>query len=80
MAYKYTFTIDTNNQKLVIDAFAMNHINNIPTRFQIFVNGNMEGFMYYKDGWQIDRYSFSKNLLDEAQVQEVGDYLQLLYE
>jgi hypothetical protein len=80
MAYKYTFTIDTNNQKLVIDAFAMNHIKNIPTRFQIFVNGYLEGFMYYKDGWQIDRYSFSKNLLGQSQVQEVGDYLQLLYE
>lgn len=80
MSFKHTFSIGPDDKKFMIDAYAMNHINNIPTRFQIFVNGYLEGFMYYKDGWQIDRYSFSKNLLGQSQVQEVGDYLQLLYE
>ncbi len=58
----------------------MKLVNNIPTRFQIFVNGNFEGFIYAEgDKWLIDKYSLSQDVLNEELAQEIGKYLTAYY-
>lgn len=79
MTYKHTFKINLDDKNFEIDAYALDFINDIPTQFQIFVNGNLEGFIYYKDKLQLDRYSFSKGILNETLLQQIADYLISLY-
>ena len=62
-----------------IDAYAMNFVNNVPTRFQIFINHRLEGFMSYSDKWIVDKYSLGAGVLNEALAQEIGNYLMAYY-
>lgn len=81
MNYKLTFTISIDERTFEVDAYAMNVVNGIPTRFQILVNNAFEGFISYTNNeWIIDKYSLSPGLLTENLVQEIGNYLMAYYE
>ena len=79
-SYKVTFTVSLDDKSFEIEAYAMKFVNNLPTRFQILVNGYFEGFISRgSDKWLIEKYSLSRNLLNEELVQEIGNYLSAYY-
>jgi len=80
MTYKVTFTISLHDKTFNIETYAMKFVNNFPTRFQIFVNGYFEGFIFSEgDKWLIEKYSLSQQLLNEELAQEIGNYLSAYY-
>lgn len=80
MSFKVTFTISILDKPYKIDAYAIEFAGSFPSRFQIFVNGHTEGFIYPEgDNWLIDKYSLSQNVLNENLAQEVGNYLTAYY-
>ena len=63
MKYGLSFAISSGDKNLNTDVYAMNFINDMATRFQIFANTRLEGFMLCTDKWTVDKYSFGTGIL-----------------
>jgi hypothetical protein len=75
MKYGTEFTID--NDKIKV--YFLNYIDNIPTRFQIFINGNHAAFMEYTDKWNYQRDD-KFPVMNEELAEAIGNYLISYFE
>jgi hypothetical protein len=75
MKYKDSFTVTIDDKPYQVEVYFLEYKDGKPTRFQIFIGGSLEGFMYYHDGWKVDKLGFSKNLLNEEMINEIGNRL-----
>ena len=77
MNFKHSFSLET----LHVEAYAMNFINGLPTKFQIFVNGGFEGFIFYGDDkWVVQKVAYTAGKLTDDLAQKTGERIMQIYQ
>ena len=71
MKYGHVFEIG----ELKVDMYALEFVNGVPTKFQVFINGHFEGFIYYSDKWEFELTRLASGKLNEETAQEIRNYL-----